>query len=355
MQEPTPREELGVGEVVATRGNLATHGQFGGLARAVLRDRVGGAQQPHIHAVCQQHHRNDLAGFGAVENVGQHHTPLCRTRVADGCRQIVGHRLSRNTTCLDRSLDGARVQSGEDRMIDVAGCEVRTLERIAERIVDERCVGVLAETLFPLFARRLARLAPTVGELGGRTRTADDLRDDAVVPETKRRGGVATACLIRAAGKTRANVGQDRDRIAVAGAHHRRNTTANRADRVDGCCRRGKTERRVNRVRIRLVEVRGIRGGKPQRAWHPVRSDVAQRDATRLDRHRRRVLVEAGDRALALSAARAERLRDDTALQAPVRDVGPVSDDSGHVGTITHTAVGESSEAGRRNPCRNYE
>src|SRR4029079_14039345 len=94
----------------------------------------------------------------------------------------------------------------------------------------------------------------------------------------------------------------------------------------------GQRERGLERSGVELLGV-GWRGGREQQGLD-LRA-IAQRVARRFDRHRRRVLVVARDRALAASAVAERR-----ALQAEIGNVAAIANDSRHPSSLPGPALG---------------
>ena len=208
-------------------------------------------------------------------------------------------------------------------------------ERALRRVADQRHVRLEAEALLPHAARGLAGDAPAVEELGRRRRLGDDRRERVVaVAEQERGGGVAGVALVGGAGAAAAQVRQHGQPAIRRGEPQRGDGAARRAGEVDREALVAEVERGVDRVGVGLVEVGGGRRREVDRARAGA---VGQRSARGLDAHRRRVLVERGDHARALAAARPERASELLVLEPVARDVGPVGDDRMSVTVIAHT------------------
>ncbi len=154
---------------------------------------------------------------------------------------------------------GTGVHTGDDDVVELVRRHTGGLQRVVDRLIGERHVDLLAEPLLPHVRRRLAGQAPAVEELVGRARERHELGDDVVVVRPQeRRAAVAAVALVRAAGQSRADVGEHREHRVRRGVaeRHRDEPRSRRAADVAGHHRRIETERGVDRVRVRLVEIR---------------------------------------------------------------------------------------------------
>ncbi len=255
--------------------------------------------------------------------------------VADDTREVVDDRLGTRADRRCDSLDGPRVEAGDDHVVELARRDAGLLQRVVDRDLGERDVRVLTEPLLPDVRGVFARHTPSVEELVRRRAAAyalgERLRVEHRAREEECDSSVAAVALVGATRQTRTSVGQhcqDRGRRHAREAL-RCDRAAHGTDHVERRGVRGQTERGVDRGGVRLVEIRRRR----RREHDGLGTDAARgphRDAGGFDAHRRRVLVKRGDRAGALASSRSERRADRGSLQPVVRHVRAVGDDAWH-------------------------
>ena len=217
------------------------------------------------------------------------------------------------------------MRTGHDHPIDLLGAQLGGLQRRVPRLLAERHVLRLAEALLPDLRAALARLTPPVDELlGGVTlpEHGGQQRPVGVRTDQERGGAVAAGGLVGAGRQAIASVGGDHEhRVApVERREQRRHPGPDRAHEVGGDHVGVEPQGGVDGGGVRLVQVGGIGGREPQGPRLAV-GGAAEREAGRLDAHRGRVLVVAGDRPAAPSTSRPEGLGDRGPVEAAVRNV----------------------------------
>ena len=223
-----------------------------------------------------------------------------RARVADDGGEVVRHGPLRRPHRRGEPLGRTRVRPRDDPVVDGRRGDARVLERLG----GGRGVG------------------DGLGEHGQLTR---------VVGAEQRGGAVAAVALVAAAGEPRPDVGvhDQRETAALERRAQGARARAHGAEHVAGERPRVEAERRVDRRRVRLVEVGRERRGEEERVG-PRLGCRAQRGTRRLDAERGRVLVVGRDRARSGAAGRAERGRDRLPVEAEVGDVDAVADEAPH-------------------------
>ena len=103
----------------------------------------------------------------ALEDRRQDQEWVRRTGLPDGRGEVIGEGGLVHLQPFAQAGHGAGVHARHDHPPDVARLEAGGFERPGERILPERHVAVLAETLFPQFRDERSRRAPTIGELVG--------------------------------------------------------------------------------------------------------------------------------------------------------------------------------------------
>ncbi len=245
----------------------------------------------------------------------------------------------------------AGVHTGDDDALDLVGGEVGRLQRRVPGLLDERAVLDLAEALFPRPRTRRARSAPPLEELLGRARAAEVFGDDGavgVVTDEQRARAVAGGRFVATGGESAALVGGDEQHRAATGERgpHGADRRPERAAEVERGHVGVEPQCRVQGRRVVLVEIRGRRGGEPERVRRGATGGAAQREPRRLDTHGGGVLVVGRDRTGSLAAAAPEGLGDLGPLKAPEGHVAADADDASH-GPESMTPM-----SAPRKPCR---
>ena len=295
---------------------------------------------PHagVGAVGQRDHHDDVVALRAIERVGEQQPGVGRARVADAGGEIVAQRFLLHAGRRGQALDRPSVRAGDDQPRDGGRGDPGALERLGQRRLTERYVGVLAEALLPHARGGFAGQPPAVEKLRGRRGAAQRLGQHArvgrVVGEEERRRAVAAIALVAAARQPGADVAEHGQRGAprVARRAHGADRRAHGADDVHGEGRGRQIERGVNGGRVGLVEIGRVGGREVERLGHD--GGAAQRCPPGLDAQRGRVLVVGGHGTGAAAGGHPERLGDRLAVQAPVGQVGSVADDPSHSAPI---------------------
>ena len=302
-------------------------------------DVLGGAQHDHVAAIGEVDHGDRLVRLGGLENRCQGDEGLGDAGVADGGVEVVGD-------CGHAELAGGpgdrpAVHAGGDEDVDVGGARGRrvrvpgrTSRRRGRRRSTRRIAppttgsGRIPECASGRGVRRWRRHRPRTGRAADRRtprRPAPRRRrrrptdSSALVGRPDRRSDAATTMSpVARRAAFRAPMPERRPPPKSSAGHPRRMPSAAWIARGVG-----------------LVDVRGIGGGEPQR--HEVRRPLVHpAGAAGLDRHRRRVLVERGDRPVARAAALAERGRDLAPVEPAMGDVGADrSDAAGHLPIVS--------------------
>ena len=253
---------------------------------------------------------------------------MCGARVAERAREVVRDGFGLGADRARRALGRAPVRAGDDHVMKVSRRHTGLFQCVPHRRVRERQVDVLAESLLPLARRAVAGYAPAIEELRGRRSERDrfgDARFRGGVTAQERDGGIASVALVTARREAGADVGQHgkRGTPRVERGAQRTRARAHRPDHVERGGAGRQAQRRVDRRRVSLVEVAGIRGGEVQRRGRDARR-AAQRRARGFDGHRGAVLVERGDGARALAGGNTEGLADRRAVETVVGHVDAV-------------------------------
>ena len=117
-----------------------------------------------------------------------------------------------------RRFDGAGVQSGHHRMVDVVLGDPGVLQRRREGLPGQGDIDLLAEALLPDVRLLLAGDAPTVEELVAAGPAPDQLGHGTLGPAEEGSRSVSAVALLGRAGQPRAQVRDDGQRPTPAGS-----------------------------------------------------------------------------------------------------------------------------------------
>ena len=303
------------------------------IQRSTCADRRrvldGGRHLEHqrVDAVGHAEHQDAVSGLGPIERAREQKARMGRAGAPDaaasGSASCSGDRPSAfGKPARLRGLVPSRMTVDST----LGATPALSRARFAVSAIGRRH-GVCGETFLPLAREAFFGQAPDVEYLDRRRGTAHELRDGlGVVAGDEGDRGVAPLALADPAGRADDDVGCAHERTTARGGEvetesSRRQAHARRAAQLDRGDRLGQVERGLDGRGVELLRIRRAQGGEQQRIHVDAAAD---RIAGGLYRHRHRVLVEAGDGALAL--ARADR----GTGQAKVGDVASVADDAGH-------------------------
>ena len=309
--------------------------------RPCLRQRVRGLEHERVAPLPETDDENPLARRRVLQRVGEHHQRMGRPRLAARSLEVVAHAALGQAEPLRDARSGPAHGGGEAEVVDGAGVEPGGAERAADRFRDDLQEALVAHpALFPYVVETLVLPAVVVDEVGGERRVPEQLRDAVAFPDEQRGGRIAGRELERARGLRPALLGarhQHRPAAAagdLAGRDQRRCPGSLRPGDVQGPHRAGDVEGFGHDPCVLSVLERQ-RGRGEENLRDPVPPAMREAVARGLDRHRDRVLVPAGDRAL----APAERLEggvepcvgsgDRRALQAQPRNIAAEGVDAG--------------------------
>ncbi len=236
------------------------------------------------------------------------------------------------------------MQPGHDQVVHLPGGQPRLLQRVRHGRLGQRPVDLLAEPLLPHpRGGRAGRPPPVRNSAVAQPcpmTSASTGRPVAAVRAAEDEGGRAVAAvpLVRAARQPGPDVGEHRHggHRRLGGGDQRAHAGADGAGHVDRQRVGRQPQGGVHRRGVGLVRVGGDGGGEeqlphapaarlPARTRHP-----GQGGATRRHRHRGGVLVKCGHRTDAGTPALAQHPRYPGALQAVIRHVGAVADQTSH-------------------------
>src|ERR1700730_5687368 len=192
---------------------------------------------------------------------------------------------------------------------------MRLLERVVDNLGEQRSVGLgQRETLLPRMREALALRTPGIEVLARGRSARFDLRENIVDPEHEGDSAVATGLLDTAFRRAETRVADRNGRVTAGGfggvgaLEQRGKTGAHRAGHVGRANLGGEQRGGADDRSVELLGV-GRRAGREEERIDSGVGGSLECVAQRLDRHRDRILVEAGDGLLALARYAAEDLR----------------------------------------------
>ena len=280
-------------------------------------------------------------GAARLQRVREHDERMGRPRFSTLSLKVVAHAAFGQPEQLRDARAGPAHGGREAEVIDRTGVDTGGGERATDRFGDDLHEALVADpTLLPYVVETLVLPAVVIDEVGGAGGVPEQLRDAVAFADEQCGGCIAGRELERARGL----------RATLLRARHQRRSTATPRHLARGDQRRCSGPLRPRDVQgphcagdvegfghdARVLAVLERQGGRREHDLHdPVPPAPREAVARGLDRHRDRVLVPAGDGALA-PAERFQRgveprvgLGNRRALQAQPRDIAAEGVDAG--------------------------